>query len=131
MCVPKKLFRWLNMIKGIYTQLYTEKLCIGCNICEKVCPLKIENDKLSFKQVAYGIKNKDYEERRKSSSGSVFIEIAKAVLKENGVVFGVEMNSDFVVHHSCANTLKQVRKFQGSKYVQSIKGNNYLKVKKI
>lgn len=126
---PKKAIQMVEDDKGYLYPTIDEKLCIDCNICEKVCPLKIENDKLSFKQVAYGIKNKDDEERKKSSSGSVFIEIAKAVLKENGVVFGVEMNSDFVVHHSCANTLKQVRKFQGSKYVQSIKGNNYLKVK--
>lgn len=126
---PKNAIQMVEDEKGYLYPTIDKNLCIGCNICEKVCPLKIENNKLSFTQAAYGVKNKDNEERNRSSSGSVFIEIAKAVLSENGVVFGVEMDSNFIVYHSWANTLEESRKFQGSKYVQSIKGNAYSKVK--
>ena len=74
-----------------------------------------------FEKKAYGVKNKDDAERRNSSSGSVFIEVAKYILHKQGVVYGVELTSDYRVKHNRAETIEQARKFQGSKYVQSEK----------
>ena len=81
-----------------------------------------------MKKKAYGVKNINQEERMKSSSGSVFIEVAKYVLNENGVVYGVELTQDFQVRHERAKSLTDARKFQGSKYVQSDKNDVFRRI---
>lgn len=104
--------------------------CVDCKLCEKVCPLKKKEENKKFGKIAYGVKNKDEHEREKSSSGGIFVEVAKFILNNDGVVYGVEMNDDFQVKHGRATTLEDARKFQGSKYVQSDKQAIFCMVQK-
>ena len=103
-------------------------LCIDCHLCEKVCPVINQNE--SRKPVAvYAAKNKDEEIRRKSSSGGIFTLLAEKILSEGGVVFGVKFSNDWKVVHDYTETVEGLDAFRGSKYVQSVIGDNFIKVK--
>ena len=55
----------------------------------------------------------------KSSSGGAFYEVAKTVLSEGGVVFGVAFQEDGTVQYEGAETEDEVERLMGSKYVQA------------
>lgn len=127
---PKNAISMKNDFKGYLYPEIDKKLCINCSLCKKVCPIdKSEYVKQEVKQ-ALGTKNRDDKERKKSSSGSVFIEFAKLILSEGGIVYGVRMLEDKSVEHYRAATLEEARCFQGSKYVQSDKKNTFREVRK-
>ena len=78
---------------------------------------------------AYAAYNRDKKTRYESSSGGVFPALAEAVLKQQGVVFGVRFDGDFQAVYDCAQTMEEVRKFQGAKYVFPSTDGVYLQVK--
>ena len=61
--------------------------CINCGLCEKVCPLMNPKEKIQPKEVL-AVKSRNEAERLKSSSGGVFIALAREVIDKGGVVFG-------------------------------------------
>lgn len=98
--------------------------CIDCHLCERVCP--VLNQSEPRKPVAvYAAKNLNKEERMHSSSGGIFIALAKQVIADGGVVFGARFDDNWEVCHAYADTIEGVRAFMGSKYVQSRIGNTY------
>lgn len=95
-----------------------ENKCISCGLCVSVCPFKHEG------QLGKTIKSFaglciDENDRVNSSSGGIFPVIAKYVLKNDGIVFGAEMDSDFIVKHTYITKTQDLKKLQKSKYVQS------------
>ena len=98
--------------------------CIDCGICEKVCPWINLHEKSRIEDVL-GAKNIDRKERMESSSGGVFIALAKKVIENGGVVFGAVFNECWEVVHTYAENLKDVRSMMGSKYMQSRMENSY------
>ena len=105
-----------------------EVLCVECNKCVKVCPV-LNEDTPANKPKAYLVKNRNKELRKTSTSGGFFAAAAKYVLSEGGVVFGVGFDDNFNVRHSYIENIKDIKKFNRSKYVQSEVGHNYRKVK--
>lgn len=91
-------------------------LCIGCGKCDAVCPVLNPGDP-SAPLAAYAARVPEYVDG--SSSGGVFPKLAEGVLKEDGVVFGAVMNDDMTVGHSEAETMDEMQRMRGSKYVQS------------
>lgn len=98
--------------------------CIDCGICEKVCPWLNLHEKSKIQDVL-GAKNIDRKERMESSSGGVFIALAKKVIENGGVVFGAVFNECWEVVHTYAENLKNVKSMMGSKYMQSRMENSY------
>lgn len=98
--------------------------CIDCHLCEKVCPWLNRPDKLQPLEV-FAVKNRNEEERMSSSSGGVFIAIAKKVIERDGVVFGAVFDDNWEVFHKYAETIDGVKPMMGSKYVQSRIGDCY------
>ena len=91
-------------------------LCIGCGKCDSVCP--VTNPSAEHEPAAaFAVRCGEYVE--KSSSGGVFPALAKVVIDQGGVVFGAVMESDMIVGHAEAETMEQVQRMRGSKYVQS------------
>lgn len=109
-----------------YPQIHTED-CINCGLCQKVCSsmMPLTNNTQWEEVIAYAAKNKDEEIRKDSSSGGVFTEIAKYVIAHGGVVFGAAFDEDFNVKHTYVDSVEELHRFRGSKYVQSAIGNTY------
>lgn len=104
--------------------------CIECKLCEMVCP--ITNDlKEDYFSNAYVAINKNLKERLNSSSGGIFYSIAKEIIADEGLVFGVKWDSKFKTIHSHAESLNEVKEFMGSKYIQSKLGENTFKTVKL
>lgn len=91
--------------------------CIGCGLCEKVCPIEhsVYNN-TSSPQVYAAF---DPKERKMSSSGGLFYTIAKYVIEQNGVVFGATYDENLQVRHVGVERLSDLENLRGSKYVQS------------
>jgi NAD-dependent dihydropyrimidine dehydrogenase PreA subunit len=91
-------------------------ICIGCGKCESVCPVLAPAEP-STPLAAYAVRFEEFVDG--SSSGGVFPALAKAVIDEGGVVFGAVMEPDLTVGHTEAETMDEVQRMRGSKYVQS------------
>ena len=98
--------------------------CINCGLCEKVCPWLNRPEKIEPREVL-AVKNRNEEERMASSSGGVFIALARKVIDSGGVVFGAVFDENWEVVHAYADTMDGVRPMMGSKYVQSRIGESY------
>ena len=92
--------------------------CTSCGSCVRVCPVENPGARRMPMQ-AYCAVAKDEELYQKSASGGIFAAIAKAFLENGGVVVGAAMCDDVVVRHICIESVGELHKLQGSKYVQS------------
>lgn len=127
---PKKAITMACDEKGFKYPIIDKEKCIDCGLCEKVCPILNRKKEEEKKVSAYACYNKNENERINSSSGGIFILLAKEIIKRKGIVFGAQLNEEFKVVHSYAESEEGLKKFQGSKYVQSNIGETYKLVKK-
>ena len=121
---PKACITMVEDHEGFLYPQVDAALCIDCGWCEKVCPLLNLPEKIQPQEVL-AVKNRNEEERMASSSGGVFIALAKKALEKGGVVFGAVFDGNWEVKHTYAETIEGVRKMMGSKYVQSRIGDSY------
>lgn len=103
-------------------------ICIDCGLCEKVCPVINQNEPIEPLAV-YAAKNNNDAIRLKSSSGGIFTLLAEKVIEDGGVIFGAKFNKNWDVVHDYTETIEGLEPFRGSKYVQSIIGDNFIKAK--
>ena len=103
--------------------------CIDCGLCVRTCPF-INTHEPSPVNNCYAALNKDDRWRLASSSGGVFIELARQTISSGGVVFGAIFAKDWRVVHSCAESIDDVLPMMGSKYVQSDTRDTYQKAKR-
>ena len=122
---PKNAISFREDAEGFAYPLVDEGKCIDCSLCIKVCPvLSPDVERLPLK--VYAAKNRDLQERIQSSSGGMFLPLAREVLRQGGQVFGVEFSEDFrSARHACASDADGVKRFSGSKYIQSDTGRTY------
>ena len=104
--------------------------CIGCGLCESVCPY---NGKYDGREPAdvLAVKNRNGGDRMASSSGGVFIALAENVVAGGGTVFGAVFDDGWQVAHTYADTVGGLRPMMGSKYVQSRVGGAYARAEKL
>ena len=113
---------------GFYYPHTDVDVCIKCGLCKKSCPVtNLRAEVLSVRKVAS--KNRNEDQRSISSSGGVFVLLAEAVVRRNGIVFGARFDPEWNVRHSSADTLEGIIPFLGSKYVQSRIGDSYKEAK--
>lgn len=103
--------------------------CVDCGLCLKHCPIANQVEKPQLQQV-YGARIKEDSLLMKSSSGGIFPELALAILRKNGVVFGCAFDEKLTAHHIAVESEKDLEKLQGSKYVQSNTLGVFSQVKK-
>lgn len=119
---PKKCIKMTEDHEGfLYPEINTDK-CVNCKVCEKVCPISNLSKEEMYEQKAYIVQNKDEKVLRESTAGGAFTAIARYVLQQGGVVFGVEMSEDLVARHVYVEKEEELVKFRNSKYVQSVVG---------
>ncbi|MBQ9375991.1 MAG: Coenzyme F420 hydrogenase/dehydrogenase, beta subunit C-terminal domain [Ruminococcus sp.] len=109
---------------GFEYPVINEQKCVQCHLCERACPVG-KSEKETHSKRAYAMINNDENERMNSSSGGVFSLVAKAVLNDNGVVFGAAFDEQMHVRHDFCESPDELYKYQGSKYVQSSIGYSY------
>ena len=78
----------------------------------------------------YAAYSMQLELRKKSSSGAVFSLIARNILEQNGVVYGVAMSRDLSsAEFVRAGTEEELSRLRGSKYLQAKAGKVFLRVR--
>lgn len=126
----------ISMREDNYGFIYPKidySLCISCKLCKKVCNYQnIEPKNTPIKVFAASSRNDDL--LLNSASGGIFSSIAEEFLKNNNFVCGSELK--FIdghpkVNHIIINSLKDLYRLQGSKYVQSEIGSTYYNIKKL
>ena len=110
--------------EGFLYPVIDSSKCIDCGLCTKVCPVNNPTKKQKPIKVYSGWSN-DEETRINSSSGGAFTEIAKVILDRHGVVFGCALNEKLQAVHTWIDNIDDIKKIQGSKYVQSQINNSY------
>lgn len=121
---PKQCITMKEDEEGFLYPVVDAGQCINCGLCEKVCPWMNVPEKMHPLEVL-AAKNRNEEERMDSSSGGVFIALAKKVIEKEGVVFGAVFDENWEVWHTYAETLEDVKPMMGSKYLQSRMENAY------
>lgn len=103
--------------------------CVNCGLCRKRCPANKSKDKFIFpKSIAFIEKNREL--LYNASSGGAFGVIARYVLSKSGVVYGAYMDdSDYSVKYIGIESITELSKLHGSKYVQTNVGYIYRDVK--
>lgn len=127
---PKKCISMESDAEGFLYPNINCNICIGCNLCEKYChALEVHKDD-SYSIKTFAAYNKDDNVRMKSSSGGIFYSLARYIIYLGGVVYGVVIKNNEIVHDR-AVSLDEVDAMLGSKYVQSrIEIDIYQQIKK-
>ncbi len=106
--------------EGFLVPSINNEKCIKCGICQNYCPIiDYQLPKAIDRPNSFAAWSKNDKIRIKSSSGGVFTEIAKIVLKEGGVVFGVTFDNSLTIRHLSIESEEDISYIIGSKYVQS------------
>lgn len=114
---------------GFIYPVINRDLCIDCGLCQKVCAFQNVPVTSEEPLEVFAATNKNEDIIKKSASGGVFGALASIVLKQNGVVFGCAWDSDMNPEHICIDILSDLKRLQGSKYVQSSMINTYIRVR--
>lgn len=104
--------------KGNIYPVVDEQLCISCNKCARICP-ELSPVKLHNKQdnvLAIWVNNP--KKRKYSTSGGVSFIMAKTIIERGGYFCGAVYNDGGAEHLIC-NSIDELYRFQGSKYVHS------------
>ena len=125
-CIQKCPFNAIETVEDEYGFKYPKvnMYCTDCSACIQVCSV-INMCRNKFSYVAV---NNNKQERNRSSSGGVFSALAHCVLDYGGVVYGATIERNLLVKHIRVNTIRDIAKIQGSKYIQSDTEKTYLEV---
>lgn len=128
-CVSKCPKSAINISKKVYNEIKVNNKCVDCNICKNNCPGNKTKEKNN--PVFKVARVKSSTNINKSTSGGLFGEIARYVLKHSGIVYGAVFSDDFhsVKHTRCTNS-DDLNKILKSKYVRSNMNNNFLLAEK-
>lgn len=106
--------------------------CVDCGLCMKVCGIHRPPALHRTADESYMAQSRHTRAAKRSSSGGAFREIAAACIREYGAyVFGAAFDSGLRVRHICVNEIKNLKRLQGSKYVQSDMGDSYIRAKEL
>lgn len=126
-CAQRCVHKAISMVRDEEGFLYPKidkQICTECGLCEKVCP--IINQSGSKTPIAtFAAKNKNEAIRLNSSSGGIFTLLATKTINNGGVVFGAKFDEQWDVVHDYVETIEDLAKFRGSKYIQSQIGKSY------
>ena len=115
---------------GFLYPIVDSQKCTNCGLSDKMCDFGENYDKsfLLPSPKIYGAWQKDDKERKDSQSGALFSTLAKFVLKEGGIVYGVTLNSELNAEHIRTSNQNELYRIKKSKYVQSDIGITYKRI---
>ncbi len=116
--------------EGFYQYRIDKNKCINCGLCIKICPkISFTNSNSKDKIKSYSAYSKDKKVLSTSSSGGIFYHLAKKILDYGGMVASVIFENN-TAKHVLIDSVSDLSKMQGSKYIQSYPGNIYNEIKK-
>lgn len=127
---PENCISMVEDSEGFLYPKVDNNKCNNCGLCEKICPiLNYRYPEKDSCGLTFAAINNDESIRLKSSSGGVFTAIAEKVIELGGVVFGAAFDEEFLVKTIYVESVNDLEKLRGSKYVQSIIGDTYRQAK--
>lgn len=111
-----------------YPVLDDSKVCIECNLCDKVCAVLHPYESKNALD-CLGVKSQNENIREQSSSGGFFSVFAESIICNGGVVFGARFDDNWQVVLDYTEDIEGIAAFRGSKYVQACVGNTYRQAK--
>ncbi len=114
--------------EGFLTAKINDSKCVNCGVCRKICPQNSPQFQKTPKKI-FAVRLKDDEVLRRSASGGAFAGFATEILKNGGVVFGVENDTQWNAQFVRITDLQDLCRIQSSKYVQSDTLNSFADVK--
>jgi coenzyme F420-reducing hydrogenase beta subunit len=105
-------------------------VCVQCGCCKKVCPFNNVPVDAHEPLATYAAVNRNPARLVTSASGGAFAALAAWVLEKGGVVFGCAFNGEMEPEHICIDQLADIKRVQGSKYVQSRIETTYTEAEK-
>ena len=104
---------------GFYYPKIDIRRCVSCGKCRSNCHFINKSVSRNLFENVFAVQSKNTEVLKKSQSGGLFAELAKSILNSGGVIYGAAFNDLFEVCHIRIDSVNQLYKLQGSKYVQS------------
>lgn len=125
---PKDAITMLPDHEGFLYPAVNEKLCIGCGLCERICPVL---HRIVHKEETEGyiIRYNNEKIVEESTSGGAFTAFAEYLLSDGFVVYGAGYDDDMKVICKRATKSEELKEMRGSKFVQSNLGTAFQEVK--
>ena len=117
----------MDFCNGFYTAKVDSNKCINCGLCKKVCGFNGENGRELRDAKLYESKSLNLNTLCKSTSGGIAHELLVFALENRLPVYACEYDfiNDIAVHTMTKpSDMHVVKKYQGSKYLQSNFFNN-------
>ncbi len=115
---PKNAISLVDHNGFLYPEINAQQ-CISCGLCDKVCT----TEKHSLLKV-YGFKNKNTYDLKSSTSGGVYMFMARHIIDNGGAVYGAK-DLRGTVKICRAATVEEALEFCGSKYVHCDMNNAF------
>lgn len=127
---PKNAIQMKKDAYGFYYPEIQQALCIGCKACTKVCAFQ-KDISMNNPQIGFAAVNRDCSQLKNSASGGAFSAIAQTVLELGGRAYGAAYvyGEKLAVQMVGIDSIDELSKLQGSKYVQCDAGKVYKNVK--
>ncbi|MDR0914919.1 MAG: Coenzyme F420 hydrogenase/dehydrogenase, beta subunit C-terminal domain [Oscillospiraceae bacterium] len=103
--------------------------CISCGKCRRLCHMGNNQLFHPAAEKVWALQSKNKDILKTSQSGGAFAELARHIIKNNGVVYGAAFTQVFDVQHIRADSTEKLQKLYGSKYIQSKTDGIFLQVK--
>lgn len=130
---PKNCIEMEQNEEGFFYPYIDCDKCISCDMCRRICPeLSPPIKSTPNSDCTFMALSKNVEQSILSSSGGAFAAIATWAIETKGaVIFGASLEPDFSVQTIGVDHVSDIRRIQGSKYVQCITGDSYRKVQSL
>lgn len=119
---PARCIRMEEDAEGFLYPTVQADACTGCGLCERICPMRYPAPEHTPSEV-WAARNNDMATRTGSSSGGIFLPLARLTLRKGGLVFGAAFESDTfgrgTIRHRSATCEEELATLAKSKYAQS------------
>lgn len=115
--------------EGFLEPVVDRTSCVECGLCEMACPVKNSKKREDITPDVYIGRTTDETLLSSCSSGGMASMLSQAMVEQGGVVFGVRFDEQWNAVYDYAETIEQLERFKGSKYVDAVVGDAYKQVK--
>lgn len=119
-------------IEGFWYPIVDKEKCVGCGLCEKVCPIINKATPVRFEEPkVFAAYNRDEAIRIDSTSGGLHSALADNMYSKGAYVCGAVYNDDHTVSHITSPDRNVLSKIRSSKYLQSSMFGQYKEIRSI